>query len=480
MEILTVLGFGGENGVFTEDAAVTDVHVIGWNILGETWPYFRPNFVKMKEIMLERGYMKAIGFVPTGWMYETKKEGFAVRVKDSLEIHLVPYSEHSSYDELREYVKFLHPKRVIPTVGVNAGKLDSKEAIAMQKHFSGLVDETANKQEFLMAFHCRSTNAKCSIQNDGDDAALLPAITSASEQLDTLKENITEEMKKELSDVLPSWVSEEQIMDLLMSSCGDVVKAASDFFERERDFFEEANGSCSGTPKSEKNLTSDHGSSADASSQQECPLFSQKPAEHSTKLVNLTPMRMKPNTPKKEKRRGSGITNKPKKKGRLTSSTESGGRKQSTITNYFIRATATTSGTADKVYDEEHQNNVESDDQLTDIVKTQDQSVDQILQIVDGCMSREYAASLLERAKGDVTVAVDTFYSSSENNNVIAVDKNITLQITENETKDKCSNTDLACDSSQATQKMPNLHVQTSFTNRFYQDIAASCEVSTD
>ena len=90
MEILTVLGFGGEKGVFTEDASATDVHVIGWNILGETWPYFRPNFVKMKEIMVERGYTKAVGFVPTGWMYETKKEGFAVRVKDSLKIHLVP------------------------------------------------------------------------------------------------------------------------------------------------------------------------------------------------------------------------------------------------------------------------------------------------------------------------------------------------------------------------------------------------------
>ncbi|CAO2178735.1 unnamed protein product [Urochloa humidicola] len=472
MEILTVLGFGGENGVFTEDAAVTDVHVTGWNVLGETWPYFRPNFVKMKEIMVERGYMKAVGFVPTGWMYETKKEGFAVRVKDSLEIHLVPYSEHSSYDELRDYVKFLHPKRVIPTVGVDAGKLDSREAIAMQKHFSGLVDETANKQEFLMAFHRKSTDAthsckdvdKCLILHDGEDAALLPANTSASDQLDTLRENITEEMKKELSDFLPSWVSEEQIMDLLMSSGGDVVKAASDFFERERDFFEEANGFCSEIPKSGKNHTSDHGSSADVSGQQDCPLFSQKPVEHSPKPVNLTPMRMKPNTPKKKKKRGPGCTNKPKKKGRLTSSTESGGRKQSTITNYFIKATAATSksGTDDKVTVEAHQNNVESDDQLTGIAKTQDQSVDQLLQIVDGGVSREYAVSLLEKAKGDVTVAVDIFYSSSENCNVAAIDKNFVLQNTQNETTDKCTNTDLACDFSQATPKMPNVHVHTS------------------
>ncbi|KAJ1284834.1 hypothetical protein BS78_03G235400 [Paspalum vaginatum] len=472
MEVLTLSGFGGEIGVFTEDAEETDVHVIGWNILGETWPYFRPNFVKMKEIMMERGYTKAVGFVPTGWMYETKKEGFAVRVKDSLEIHLVPYSEHSSYDELREYVKFLHPKRVIPTVGVDAGKLDSKETIALQKHFAGLVDETANKQEFLMAFHRRSTGAthsckdvvaKCFSQRDGEDAALLPAATSASKQLDTLRENITEEMKKELSDFLPSWVSQEQITDLLMSSGGDVVKAASDFFERERDLFEEANGSCSETPKSEKDRSSDHGSSADVSSQLESPLFSQKPMEHSTKLVNLAPMRMKPNTPVKEKKRGSGTTNKPKKKGRLASSAESGGRKQSTITNYFIRATtaASKSGTTDKITAEAHENNLEDDDQLIDIVKTQDQSVDQLLQIVDGSISKECAVSLLEKTKGNVPVAVDIFYSSSENNNIIDIDKNIMLQNTQNETLDKCSNTDMACDSSRATPKVPSLHVET-------------------
>jgi hypothetical protein len=63
--------------------------VVNCNVLGETWPYFRPNFVSMQEILAERGYAKAVGFVATGWMYETKKEGFEVRVKDPFEIHLV-------------------------------------------------------------------------------------------------------------------------------------------------------------------------------------------------------------------------------------------------------------------------------------------------------------------------------------------------------------------------------------------------------
>lgn len=175
-----------------------------------------------------------------------------------------------------------------------------------------------------MAFHRRSIDAtrsckdvvvNCSSQLDGEDAALLPAISSASEQQDKLRENTMQETLKELSDFLPLWVSQEQITDLLMSSEGDVVKAASIFFERERDFFEEANVSCNGTPKTEKNHSSNHGSSADVSSQQESPLFSQKPVEYSAKLVNLSPMRMKPNTPKKVNKRGSSNTNKPKKKG---------------------------------------------------------------------------------------------------------------------------------------------------------------------
>ncbi|KAI8554493.1 hypothetical protein RHMOL_Rhmol05G0103900 [Rhododendron molle] len=103
--------------------------------------------------MNERGYSKVIGFVPTGWTYEVKHKKFGVRTKDEFEIHLVPYSEHSNYGELREYVRFLKPKRVIPTVGADVEKLDSKHADSMRKHFAGLVDEMAIKQEFLIGFH---------------------------------------------------------------------------------------------------------------------------------------------------------------------------------------------------------------------------------------------------------------------------------------------------------------------------------------
>ncbi|XP_015699323.1 DNA ligase 6 isoform X2 [Oryza brachyantha] len=476
MEILTVLGIGGENGVFTEDAAATDVHVTGWNILGETWPYFRPNFVKMNEIVVERGYNKAVGFVPTGWMYETKKEGYAVRAKDSLEIHLVPYSEHSSYDELRDYVKFLHPKRVIPTVGLDGGKLDSKEAFALQKHFTCLVDETANKQEFLMAFHRKSRSVSLGpedavtrlSQQEMEEATLLPAISPALERSDNLQEKITVEMKKDLSDFLPSWVSQDLILDLLIKSGGDVVQAATDFFEKERDFFEQANVSNSETPKSEINLT-DHGSSVDASSQQEVPLFSQKPMDQQKKLINLNSMRMKSNPPKRERKRGSNSADKPKKKGRSIASkpsTESSGRKQSTITNYFVRTitTASKSDMSDEVTVDANQSNVKNGDQFTDLVESEKQSVSQLLQIIDGGISRESAISLLEKAKGDVNVAVDIFYSKTDSSDVDENDKNIAVKNIENDMSDKSSNKSMLCNSSEATPKMPNLCVQSYVT----------------
>lgn len=155
MEVLRVLGYG-ESGEFTENGLESNIHVVGWNVLGETWPYFRPNFVKMKEVMAERGgsYSRVVGFVPTGWTYEVKLSRFAVKSKDSFQIHLVPYSEHSNYDELREYVKFLKPKRVVPTVGLDVEKSDSKHVNRIRKHFAGLVGETANKHEFIRAF-CR-------------------------------------------------------------------------------------------------------------------------------------------------------------------------------------------------------------------------------------------------------------------------------------------------------------------------------------
>ena len=40
---------------FTADPAASPVHVVAWGMLGETWPYFRPNWNNMEEYRVQRG-----------------------------------------------------------------------------------------------------------------------------------------------------------------------------------------------------------------------------------------------------------------------------------------------------------------------------------------------------------------------------------------------------------------------------------------
>lgn len=40
---------------FTSDPAASPVHVCGWGFLGDTWPYFRPNFVNLEQYREQYG-----------------------------------------------------------------------------------------------------------------------------------------------------------------------------------------------------------------------------------------------------------------------------------------------------------------------------------------------------------------------------------------------------------------------------------------
>ncbi|CAL9159626.1 unnamed protein product [Musa hybrid cultivar] len=418
MQVLSVLGFAG-SGVFTEDASASDIHVIGWNVLGETWPYFRPNFAKMKEIMAERGYNKAVGFISTGWLNETKRDGFAVRVKDLLEIHLVPYSEHSNYNELREYVRFLRPKRVIPTVGMDVEKLDSKHALAMRKHFAGLVDETANKHDFLMAFRRKSEGADTSAGNDmtgnrnqQEDVDMMdnPTATSIrscqqsdSQDLHMVNDEEMEGVVEDLQDCLPSWVKQDQVLDLLKRSNGDLVSAVSEFFEHETEFYKEANAGNISIASSCKNINTNLEPLLPLKSVGEAPESGRKNFLDQVKQSTNQNLRLL--TPSLAKKRGLGGGNKKKKKAKGCSNLESSGGKQSTITNFFRRV-ASGASSSDTCA-------VTSNQQIT--IETYKEELDQFLQIINNGMPRKSAALLLEKVRGNIDVAVDMYYSGSSN-----------------------------------------------------------------
>lgn len=424
MDILGVLGFG-EDGVFTEDETESDVHVVSWNVLGETWPYFRPNFVMMKEIMVAKGYDKVVGFVPTGWTYEVKRNKFAVRTKDSFEIHLVPYSEHSNYEELREYVKFLKPKRVIPTVGIDVEKLDSKHAHAMQKHFAGLVDEMAIKQDFLKSFHKGAMNS--SDKNANLNTVEIEEKELASDEVETFKttdpelqdqvpgpqdsvlvnENDIEELVQELHDCLPAWVTREQMLGLLRSSNRDIVEAVSNFYEHEIEFHEQAAASTSSLCTSQPGFESD----------------SLLPLAPDTEAVEKSPLSMKLNllgtipaikhniSPAKKRR---NIKNKPNKRARTGSSKEITEPKQKTITKFFSKLVYP-DPEGDKLVNVCAKSDKEKIMSQMDCTWPYKEELEQFMQIVNGSASiRNYASNILDKTKGDISKALDIYYSDRD------------------------------------------------------------------
>ncbi|KAL2644274.1 hypothetical protein R1flu_011861 [Riccia fluitans] len=81
-------------------------------------------------------YSALLAFRPTGWTY-TEKVGdnldmIKPQCSGSVTIYGVPYSEHSSFNELRDFIQFIRPGRIVPTV--NVGKALEREK--MQEYFN--------------------------------------------------------------------------------------------------------------------------------------------------------------------------------------------------------------------------------------------------------------------------------------------------------------------------------------------------------
>jgi hypothetical protein len=142
----------------TLDATKTDIHVVPMGTVGEMWPFFQPNFPACRdyaEKLNHKKYQKVIAFIPTGWAHGSnynKKNAVVSRsmsYRDSndqvdVEIRLVGYSEHSAFNELVEFVSFLKPRQVIPTV--YSDEADRRKIV---NHFRNLVDATRAKQQFF-------------------------------------------------------------------------------------------------------------------------------------------------------------------------------------------------------------------------------------------------------------------------------------------------------------------------------------------
>nr|XP_039258170.1 DNA cross-link repair 1A protein-like [Styela clava] len=104
----------------TRDATEANVHVI---------PMRQLSVKDLKSRLCQfRQYEQLVAFKPTGWTHDNKHPGLN-RIKPvvsgPVKIYGLPYSEHSSFEDLHRFVKFLRPTKIIPTV--NVGRKEMRE-----------------------------------------------------------------------------------------------------------------------------------------------------------------------------------------------------------------------------------------------------------------------------------------------------------------------------------------------------------------
>ncbi|PNH05209.1 DNA cross-link repair 1 protein [Tetrabaena socialis] len=114
-------------GMLVEDAREADVHVAGWGL--------RPEELQAYLDQFEGGWKRVVGVRATGWTLR-QKGGVSVRREGDVVILGVPYSEHSSWNDLCDAVSQLRPSRLIPTV--NAGTAEQRRALV--DRFAALMD----------------------------------------------------------------------------------------------------------------------------------------------------------------------------------------------------------------------------------------------------------------------------------------------------------------------------------------------------
>ncbi|KAL7856937.1 hypothetical protein SRHO_G00158360 [Serrasalmus rhombeus] len=106
----------------TTDPKAARVHVL---------PMMQLNFknLKMHLSKFSESYDQLVAFKPTGWTFTQSSDvnNIQPEVKDDISIYGIPYSEHSSYLELKRFVQWLQPLKIIPTV--NVGSWNSRKAM---------------------------------------------------------------------------------------------------------------------------------------------------------------------------------------------------------------------------------------------------------------------------------------------------------------------------------------------------------------
>ncbi|XP_007939779.1 DNA cross-link repair 1A protein [Orycteropus afer afer] len=106
------------NSLITTDMKSTWVHLL---------PMMQINFKGLQRHLKKCGgkYDQILAFRPTGWTHSnklTRISDIIPETKGNISIYGIPYSEHSSYLEMKRFVQWLKPQKIIPTVNVGTSR----------------------------------------------------------------------------------------------------------------------------------------------------------------------------------------------------------------------------------------------------------------------------------------------------------------------------------------------------------------------
>ncbi|EHB09740.1 DNA cross-link repair 1A protein [Heterocephalus glaber] len=126
-ETLRCLNISEINSLITTDMCNSLVHLL---------PMMQINFKSLQSHLKKYGekYDQILAFRPTGWTHSNKLTCIAdvtPQTKGNISIYGIPYSEHSSYLEMKRFVQWLKPQKIIPTVNIGTWKSRS----TMEKYF---------------------------------------------------------------------------------------------------------------------------------------------------------------------------------------------------------------------------------------------------------------------------------------------------------------------------------------------------------
>lgn len=101
-------------------------------------------------------FSRVLGIRPSGW----EKKSAKVNSKSVINVVGVQYSEHSSYNELERFVRFLQPKTVISTVPFNSKNVSKTPQVPSSWLNATLEPKKASYQRRIDDYMAKGSNRK--------------------------------------------------------------------------------------------------------------------------------------------------------------------------------------------------------------------------------------------------------------------------------------------------------------------------------